>query len=318
MAQGFNRYSLYAANLGGLLLRDLYDYDFQSATKKSVVIPGGSLHPQAIVNCCADPRLSFSTKDFTGVFGGSPTVSMQAGYAINTGSEDPTSAALFQYQARVDGAAFAASGTNSHTLGTSNKGFLYCTDITAQQDDERGAQIKLAYAPLSIDGLTDPVSFNTASTLTSSPLYVGIAFLGPVVLGDPSGSFGSLRGVQSVSIKTGIDYRSPRADGCVFSINGSIHALIPEIRITTKDPAYQSRILANPFGRAFTAGTAFNIYFRKGVHGAGRVANSAAEHFVVKAQTGDDTTDSISVRELDDATCEIIVRPSNQIIPSGM
>ena len=49
----FNRYSIYPSRIGDLVFRDLTDFNFRSASNKAVVIPGGDLHPRAIVNCCA-------------------------------------------------------------------------------------------------------------------------------------------------------------------------------------------------------------------------------------------------------------------------
>jgi hypothetical protein len=309
----FDRYSLYAARFGGILLRDLFDLSIRSQAKKSVVIPGGDVHPRAIVTCCADPMVQCSTKDLVALFAGSPAVSLQGGHAVGPDSAEGNQTSLLQFQVRSDGGTFTAAGTGAHIVAQSSKGFLYVSEIMARQDDERGVTATLQYPLHSLDGTTSPLTVFDATTLTSSPNFNGIFYLGPVRIGQIGGSLANLPGVQSVSIKSGIDYRSPRADGCTFSINGSIYSIVPEIRIETLDLDATTQFLTSMFGHAFIANTAFNIYLSKGIHGGFRVSDATAAHMVITAQTGDDTTDEISVSGLDDGRGVIVVRPTNGI-----
>lgn len=314
----FNRYSIFPSRIGDLVFRDLTDFSFRTASNKSVVIPGGDLHPRAIVNCCSDPMATFSTKDFDAMFSSSQ-VTLQGGYAANTAGG--TAASLFQFQARVDGATFSGAGNATHTVGSNNKGFLNITDITAQQDDTEGAKISCEFTILSDDGMLEPITWNTATTLTSTPNFDGIWFLGPVRIGAHGSSTVQLPGIQSVSIKSGVVYRAPRADGCIYPHNGSVYSIVPEIRIRTLDFSQLGIKLAaggiSTFGNAFlNPTTTFLIYFQKGVHGGGRVAAATTQHYMVQATTGDNTMDSISVQQIDDATTEVIIRPTGGITMS--
>lgn len=315
----FKRFSIYPSNFGGVLLRDLTDIDVKSASKKSIVIPGGDVHPRAIVQCCADPVLSTSTKDFDGVFGGlssAPVVDIKYGYLVDTTLGSPTSAGLIQFQHRADGATFDAAATTSHVVGTSNRGFLHCTGIDAAQDDEEGAKISLEYVLLSTDGMTDPITFSNASALSSTPNFDGIWYLGPVRVGTVGSSTVQLQGVQSISIKPGVDFRAPRGDGNVYPANGSIHAVKPEIRITVMDIGSLNLVYGSLFGRNI-ASTAFNLYLQKGAPGGSRVATTVANHYLITAATGDDTTDSISVKGLENGMAELIIRPTGGIVLSA-
>lgn len=305
----FERYSVFPCRFGDIVLRDLGSIGFRSASKKSIVIPGGDLSPRAVVNVSSDPIIDMQTKDLAALFAGGSNVSISQGYAVNT-LTSATSPTLLQFQKRADGASFVSSGSSAHQVATNPKGFLHVTELSAQQDDEEGAQASLDYVVMSGDGLTQPLTFSTTSLL-SSALFGGIWYLGPVRVGNIGGSLSSLLGVQSVSIRPGIDFRAPRADGDVFPINGSIHAIVPEIRIVVLDLIAKAGFLSTPWGKALTAGgnTSVNIFFQKGVHGGGRVAAATAEHLVVVANTADETIDSITVNKLDDARSEIIIRP---------
>lgn len=321
----FARYSIYTSKIGDLVFSDMSDFNFRSASNKSSVIPGGDIHPRAIVNCCADPMATFSTKDLGTVF---TDVDLRTGYAVNANNAS-TGASLFQYQLRTDGAAFTSSGTAGHTIGTNNKGFLTVSEISAQQDDVSGAKCSMEYTLLSDDGLLDPVTWNKASTLANAPAFEGIWYLGPVVFGQHGSSTNAMQGVQSVSIRSGVNYHAPRADGCVFAGNGSISSVVPEIRIRTLDfTKYTSTLGVGNSGGGGSggmfgsqvgsgsspSGTSFVIYFQKGIHGGGREPRSNAVHCMVVISTGDATTDNISVQQLDDATTEIIIRPTGGIV----
>ncbi len=306
----FGRYSLYTADFGGVVLTDLFDIGLRSEPRKSIIIPGGDLHPQAVVTCCAEPRIRMSTKAFDNVLVPFPIGALQGGHVVNVDPPDSTTPTLLQFQKRFSGGAFELSGASFHTVGTSNHGFLYITDITAQQDDERGATINLEYVPFSSNGILDPITFSDAAVIANAPAVDGIWYMGPVKIGQIGSSLVELPGVQSVSIRSGIDFRSPRADGAVFSLNGSIHAIIPEIRITTLDFDGMSQILNQIWGDAVIANAGFNLFFQKGAHGGARVATATAEHVAAVAATGEQCTEELSVRELEDGRGEIVVRPT--------
>ncbi len=325
----FNRYSIYPCRFGDMLFRDINDFGVRSGSNKSVVTPGGNLDPSAIVNCCADPILTFSTRDFTAAFGGSPAVGIRLGYPVNVNSG--TAATLIQLQERVDGAAFWGGGTGTHIVGTNNKGFLYVSEISAQQDDTMGAKISLEYALMSTDGMIDPIGWSIVSALTSTPLSDGIWFLGPARMGTHGSATSAIQGVVSVSVRPGLAYRSPRADGAIFPQNGSLYSIVPEIRLRVLDPGALGSAgnaypwlgsnnndyppAASPWGDDFKRNTSNNFlfYFQAGIHGGGRYASTSTVHFMVQASTGDDTTESISVSQVDDAMSEIVIRATGGI-----
>lgn len=304
----FNRYGIYAASIGSIVLRDLSDLSYRTASNKSVIIPGGSVHPQAIVESHADPVLSFSTKAMGALFGGTPAVDPWVGYVVNVAGLS-TAAAYFQFQKRADGSTFA-SGSN-HVVGTSSKGFLCPTSLSASQDDPSGAKCMLDYYPLSTDGYTVPMSWSSASALTSSPTLQNIWYLGPAYVGSVGVSGTEKCSIQSLEVRFGIDYRSPRGCGNPYAVNGSVHAIIPEIRAVFLDLAVDSRILAYPHGAPVTSGSnSWQFFLQKGSAGGSRVAAATAEHMSIICVTGSQTTDSISVREIDDAQTEVILRPT--------
>src|SRR5690606_7906810 len=156
---------------------------------------------------CADPVIRCSTKDLSGVFAGMPAVSIGEGHAVNTGGGSPTAATLLQFQCRSAITTFLPSGTVQHIVGTNQKGFLYVTELSARQDDERGATVSLEYAAHSADGTTAPLAFDDTAALSGSPNFNGIWYMGPVYMGQLGSSLAPLPGVQSVSFRPGVDYR---------------------------------------------------------------------------------------------------------------
>jgi hypothetical protein len=318
MPAAFNRYSIYAADLGGILLTDISDQGVRSNSRRSIVIPGGSVHPRAVVLCCADPVLQLSTKDLAGLFGGSPAIGSSFGYGVDTAAASPTDPAILQFQRRTDGGTFEAAGDLDHVVGTVNKGFLHVTDITAAQDDVNGVRVSLDFNLLSADGLTQPVTFSNAAVLTGLPAFDGIWYMGPVRIGTHGGSTTLLPGVQRTVVRPMIAFRNPRGDGQVFATNGSIHSIPAEIRITTADFGSTSWILNNMFGQdQAAAGGNFNIFYWKGVHGGARVAAATAVHYMVTAATGATFTEDVSVREIEDGMAEIVIVPTGGITISA-
>ncbi len=312
----FDRYSIYGANLGGILLRDLFDLSVLSNTKKSIVIPGGDVHPRAIVTCCADPVLRMSTKDLNALFAGNPKIQLVSGHRVHSGGAEGTTTGLFQFQKRADGGTFEASNTNSHIVMQNSKGFVYLESIAASQDDERGVTATINYAAHSVDGEASPFSVfdPTQLSATVSPLFGSIFYLGPVRIGQVGGSLANLPGVRSWSLRAGIDYRSPRADGKVFAQNGSINAIVPEITIETLDCSAVDAFLTSFFARGFTTGSAFNFFLRKGVHGGLREADASAVHFLIVANTGENQTDEITVQGPEDGMLRLTVRPTGGLV----
>ncbi len=311
MASPFNRYSLYAAQIGDRTFRDIGNVSFRTQSRKSVPIPSGDIHPRAVINCCSDPVIGFTTRDLLNALGGSPTISPATGYKVDTAGSPATAPTLLQFQKRSFGGSFEGSGTSVHTVGTSTRGVALLRSLSCGIDDEQGAQASIEYMPLSVDGYTDPVSWSNASALTSSGLFNGMFYLGPVRIGLIGSSLADFASLQRLEINFGIDFRSPRADGTVFAINGSTYAVIPEIRATFLDHAAKSNLMGRPWGRAFSgSGSAWNFFLRQGEHGGGRIAVDSASHVVITANTGDETVDSLEVNRIDDSNVQVILRPT--------
>lgn len=308
-----DRYGIYVSRIGDIVFTDLSNYSWRSQTKKSVVIPGGSVHPSFVATCCADPVLVFTTKDLARYLAASGSI--QTGYVVDSAGAEPTATSLIQFQRRNElGSTFYATGQSAHVVGTSGRGFLHPTEITADQDDENGVQVTFEYLNLAADGMVTPITWSDVATLTGTPAFNSMYYLGPVMIGVHGSSTLEVPGIQSVRIRPGIDFRAPRGDGHVWSVVGSIHAILPEIRITTLSPEGDANILGNPFARAFTSSNqAWNIYFRRGVHGGTRFADNAAQHICVTALTGENTTEEVTVNQLDNARFEIVIRPTGGI-----
>ncbi|HEY2840542.1 MAG TPA: hypothetical protein VGJ26_15405 [Pirellulales bacterium] len=309
----WNRYSIFPARVGDLLLRQIGSADLRSATNKSEVTPGGAVDRSAVITAYADPMSTFKTPDF-GVMTGATFISLLTGYIFDTTAEVATASTLLQLQQRLDGGLFTGAGAN--ILLTSQKGFAAVTDISASQDDPAGAAISIDVWHLSTDGLTIPVVATFSQNLTSTPAYNGFWYLGPIFIGDPAGSPFRLRGVQRVTINPGLQYTVKRADGNPFAAIGSIVRRNPEIRVTLSDPQqlYASGIGGmSLFGKAITAGIRIACYFQAGLHGGQRVDEGTAAHYRFTAQTGDMQVDQVSVQENDDATVDLVVRPTGTL-----
>jgi hypothetical protein len=305
------RFSGFPARFGDILVRDLFGARLVSASNKTVPIPCGALDPSAVINSHADPMIMAETRGFDDLFAGSNVVSLTAGYAANTSAGTPTAATLFQLQERADGATFTSGST--HAVGTNNKGFLSVAEISAAQDDTDGAKIALEYYALSADGLTVPISWNGASALTSSPLFDEQWYLGPVYVGDVSGSPTLVSNVQNVRIRPGVNYRPKRGDGNPFAIVGSIESRTPEIRISILDLDDFYTVLGGfLFGKDIVS-IRVNCFFVKGIHGGSRYAYNTNNHYRVTATTGDITPDQISFQGTDDGLMELVVRPTGTL-----
>ena len=312
----FSRFGIYAAQIGDLLFQDIKSTSFRSASRKSVPIPGGAIHPSAVINCASDPVIGFTTCNLDAAFGSSPSVSVWEGYKVDTVGV-PTAATLIQFQKRNFGGSFIPTGTAQHAVGTSTRGILIPRSLSVAIDDEQGAQAAFEYMPLSTTGILEPVTWSTASALTSSALFGGLWYLGPVRRGLLGSSLSDMAGLINLEINFGIDFRSPRADGCIYAVNGSTYSVVPEIRATFLDPAQRTDTLGSPWGYKYvSAPHGWNFHLRKGAEGGGRVADATTQHVVFTTTTGDNTTDEVTVSQLDDVTTQIILRPTAGITVS--
>lgn len=301
----FDRSSLYPARFGDLLLRQIFDVGMSTENTKTRKIVSGNVDPSTVITAFADPMVSLRTADFDGVFGGiAPNiVSITDGYAVSTAAGQATT--IIQYQTREDGAVFKAAGLPNHIVLTNQKGFLLPRDIVAEQDSVEGANIGLEYYALSEDGFVKPL-IEALTTLTSTPNFSGIWYLGPVLLGSTFAD--QLLGIQTVRINPGITYQPKRAEGEPFAEVGSIISREPEIKITTCDIVDWNAKLGELFGLAMTSSLQVHTFFQKGIHGGRREDYTQPLHYRVSATLGDITPDDIQVQNLEDGRMEITVR----------
>lgn len=326
----FNRFSVFPARIGDILLNQLGSADLRTANTKSEPVPGGAISRRAVITAFADPMSTIRTSDMDKILrggsgsisGSEPKIDLRRGYAWSTG--DSQASTLIQYQRRVDGGEFHDPDLFLHEVLSANKGYAHITEITADQDDPMGVQATIDLYHLSLDGVVDPVAWSSVSQLAQQPTFNDLFYLADVYVGDFNVTLAPTRleGVQSVRISTGIQYVPKRAGGSPFATVGSIVRAMPEIRIRTTD----LRSVVQLFPKASNVGSLFGYGFRgtpntdamapyvkcffaRGVHGGTRVDYATTTHFAISCTAGDQTPDSISATEIDDGLIELVIRP---------
>lgn len=293
------RYSMYAAQFvhagGDLDLTQIESDSISAEAMKRIVRPGGSLDPGAIILSHADPMRRFATAALDTLLG---DVSLTTGLACSSGG-------TMWLQRRAEQAAFA-SGSNHHSI-TSSLGFLQVDEIRARQDDENGAVATCLYTPI-WDASTLPFVINSGASLATAPAP---AFDSQFFLGGVYVNTTAFEGVQDLSIRPGIVFKTKRADGDIYPRKGSIIARNPEIRIVCDKIDNLSGVLDNLF--VDTPSNTVNCYFSKGVAGGSRVAAATTSHIKISAAAGEWSPDDISVDDTDDATTTIVMRPTGTI-----
>lgn len=299
------RYGIYPSRVGDIVFRQLGEAIVMNNATKSEPVPGGALDRGGVVTAFMGPMARFRSTDFTGLFGGGTVVSITTGYVADTTLGSPTAATILQYQQRQDGGTFKSGNTDPLVI-TSNKGFLYIDEITAEQDSVEGAVVTMSYAMLSTDGITTPYTIAPASGgLTSTPTWNGIWYLGPVLIGTV-GSGTIIDGLRSVTIKPAIEYRAKRQDGSPFPMLGSIHSRLAEISFGFENLEQLYTYWPTIYGQAVAGtGTQLAFYFQKGLAGGARTGFATAAHVRVLAALGGVDPDQISVTGNDDVgfTC---------------
>ena len=307
------RYSLYPSRFGDLLLRQLAGLEVLPNGTKSEPIPGGALDRGAVVTAFMEPVVRVRTIDFTGIFAGTPACSITTGYLADTTLGSPTAATLLQYQARNDGGTFKSGATDPINI-SSDKGFLYVEDISAEQDSTDGAMISLLYAAMSINGVNPPLVAAMASGgLTSTPTFNGIWYLGPVLIGTV-GSGTAIDGLRRISIRPGIEFRAKRQDGGPYPVIGSIHSRKPEITFGFENAKQFYTRWPNIYGNLISGtSTQLAFYLQKGADGGARVAAATTSHIRVLAALGDVSPDDFTVNGEDDAGFSVTMRPTTTL-----
>jgi hypothetical protein len=305
----FDRYGIYAARIGDMLLRDVDEIKFGSASNKNELIAGGNILRSSVLNSHADPMFSSRTRDLINLLSGSSYIPLMTGYACNINAGSPTAPSLFQFQKRADGSTFAGS---NHQVLTSNKGFAICGELSAAQDDVEGIKASVEYYCLSVDGQTVPIT-QSSTSLTSTPNPGSQFFMGPVWTGDLNSTPLEIKGIQSWRYVPGVTYSPKRASGNPFAMVGSIVKQAPELRINTADIGAFNTIMASAhFGKTIASpDRRITCYGQLGVvGGSGRVPKATPSHFKITFSLGDCTVDSIGVEGQADGSTDVVFRPT--------
>ena len=314
----FQRFGLFPARIGDILFRQLGSASLSPANSTSEPVPGGALDRSAVITAFADPVSRLQTTDIQSILATAAVpISLTAGYAFDTvgtppGSGAPTASTLLQHQARLDGGTFDTAA--NHFTITSTKGYAHCEAITATQDDTNGVTADLSVWHLSADGIAVPATAAANASLTSTPLFTALWYLGPVTLGVPGAGPVWLQSVQSVTIRPGIAYTVKRGDGHAFASIGSITRRMPEIRIRLHDAEeWYTKMSPALHGLALTGALRVNCYLQKGLHGGTRVPYATAEHMNIFAATGAEHPEDFSVSREDDLGIELLIRPTGTL-----
>lgn len=269
-------------NGGGFALNHVRRVSLSPGVEKMVIIPGGSVDPAVIAEAFREPVFTIVSGDLGAVLDG---VSPVAGLAC-------TSASLIQWQQRLDGGVFAGSG--NHATFSIPKGFLYPTEITAQQDAREGAEISLLFYALR-SGANMPVVANTGQSLTGSVAVNGLYRLSKVVF---EGSV--VGGVQSVRVTTGITYQPKRESWNVAADVGSIVRREPMIEVRGTNLA---KVAAVGLGLAAVS-AGLTVYFEK-------IGATNGNHLSFGIAGGAYHTDGFDQQGLDDAEGRIVASLAN-------
>jgi len=277
------RFTSYPAIINaGFTLNHIRSVRPAPGVQKMTIFPGGSVDPAVIAEAFREPTIDIVSGDLGTVLA---AISPVTGLAC-------TSTSTFQWQQRADGGTFQGSG--AHITLTSPKGFIYPTEISAQQDAREGAQISLRYYGLR-SGANAPLVANTAQSLSGVVAVNGLYRLSKVVY---EGSV--IGGVQSVRFNPGITYMPKRESGNVAADVGSIvqREAMLEIRGTNL-----STVAAVGFGVAgISAG--LTCYFERIGGGAGTAVS-------ITIAGGSYHVDGLDQSGLDDCEGTIVASRAN-------
>lgn len=273
-------YSSFPAKFDSLLIRDVISVNPSANVKKIVAMAGGSVDPGLIAEQYREPTVDLTALDLGTILAACSPVN---GLAIGTSS-------LIQYQLRSDGGTFDVY--SNHVSLSTAKGFLHPDTISAKQDEDKGAQISLKYWPL-CTSTNPPLIVNISQALTSTPNIAALYRLGPVSF---EGSV--VGGVQSASVKCGIEYKPFRAGGQVGAFAGFIRKRAPTFEFETTN----QRILSS-IGFGITAiSTGCTIGFQL----IGTALASSA-HVLFTASAGSYEVTDAGVSAEDDAMARVTV-----------
>lgn len=301
----FERFGLYAARIGDNVLEQLDSVRLMPNNRKTEITPGGLLTRKAIVNAVTDPEIRTRTRDLVGLFTGSYAFGISTGYAATT-EGSANAASIFQGQRRLEGGTYEGTGQSKHFVATVNKSFSFIEELRAEQDSITGAVAEVITYPLSTDGQTAPLTYTAIGTLSLTPDYNSVFYLGPVWI-DVGGTEVLIAGAQSVTLRPGMRVVCKRADGDAYPQKCAIYEQQPELRISTVDLAtIYTHMSAGFHGRAFAVG--ITAYLQKGQHGGVRVAKATEEHIRLDLATSVMDLESIGFEGQEDGSGELVIR----------
>lgn len=255
----------------------------------------GAVDPQLIATAFAENKVSITSRDVSTLLG---AISISAGLALTS--------SVVQWNKRADGGTFAGSG--SHITLSSTGGFIYPTEISVKQDDKEGASIKLDLCP-TWDGTNLPLVVNTSQSLVGSPAANAVHALGPVIF-----EGAQLGGVQSLSVKTGIEVAFKRQDGELYSRIVCIVKRKPMIEVELVNLGISSTLT---LGKTYAVSTGTICYLQKVTAGGARVAVGTQEHVSFTTAAGAYRLDSMNGSKGDHANLKLTILPTGTLACSA-
>jgi hypothetical protein len=306
-----NRWGLFPARFGDISLRQVDSLEIQPGSTKTEIIPGGNAHRAAVVTAYAEPIITCKTRDFDGLLTSPYIVDIQTGYRCGSEAGWSTLNTLIQYQRRKEGGLFSTTNTE-HLIVTSPKGFLCFDEISAEQDSTVGAEASLRYYCLTDAWDTEPLDFEQdAAGLVNTPSFRGVWYLGPMY----DESYGQIDGVLSVRVRPGIDFRTKRADGNAFATSGSIHTIMPEVRVRLSKLSNYYEITGGLLNHSaiVNGSNGIRFFLQKGSPGGHRLPYASTVHVKCTLVNGEMTAETLSVSGEDDASIEYVIRPTTAL-----
>lgn len=289
-------YDIYPAIFQGITINNIQQVDPSPGVKQLIHTAGGAVDPSVIAMAFAEPSVAIKSCDIKNIL---TNVGLLTGLEIS-------SSATMQYQRR-GGTSDLFSGAGANVTLTSVLGRLILEEFGADQDSDMGIDAMLKYYPLSSDGLTAPLIFNSGASLSGSASVAEVYTLGPAVI---EGS--EFAGLQKCRIKTGIEYQVKRSGGSVFAQDGTIRKRNPVIEIEAFNASFLG--YTGMYSKKLTSGV--TCYFQKVDPGAGPVAHGSAVHLSVSASTGTYVVEGLSVQKEGDANLRITIHPTGTLSKS--
>ena len=297
------RFSGYPASFGyataqTMDLAQVQGWELDANVTETPFIPSGATKPTQVITSRARPEFRLRTQDLATVLA---TVDFNSGKCF-----DETS--TFYLQERADCSTFLTTAT-SPGRSTAN-GFMFVESITAEQDSEDGAIMTLRYVPLKASGSDIVVFESSLDPDTNGPTP---AFTSAFFLASPYHNGGELKGVQSVTINTDIQFQPAPSSPGAFDTLGSIVRYEPEFtfRSLKVDDFDAFQLTGDPVN------TSFAFYFQKvdttNAVGDGRVAAASTVHSKISFTGGKITVRNLSFDGTDDAAVEVSIRPTGTV-----